>query len=359
LVKGTRRAAQRDTSIHAVNPGEFILGYKDNREFYPPSPQVSAHVDEDNFLPSLARSQPQRYPRFQSDAEEKFRDLGRNGTYLVIRQLEQDVDAFETAVADNAKKFKAKPILDEPADFVDETSDMIKAKLMGRWPDGTSLMKRPVKLFPKEVDENKTQKENSITDWVAPKSSRKRTSSHNEFLYGKDDPQGHKCPFGSHIRRTNPRDGLDIENSDGLSIANRHRILRRGRVYNDGEKEGTFFMCLNADIERQFEFIQQTWINSCTFHGLTDEMDPITGQGYGHIDPVTGQREFKSDNFKFTVQDSDKPSTLSGFKPFVTVRGGGYFFVPSKDALEFIAHSADNPLLAKCPDQAKPNTRRH
>jgi len=47
--------------------------------------------------------------------------------------------------------------------------------------------------------------------------------------------------------------------------------MRRGRSYghraadprvHDGVERGLHFICLNADIERQFEFVQQTWINS-------------------------------------------------------------------------------------------------
>ena len=35
-------------------------------------------------------------------------------------------------------------------------------------------------------------------------------------------------------------------------------------------------MCINADIERQFEFLQQTCAR-IDFHGLEDEIDPVVG----------------------------------------------------------------------------------
>jgi len=55
----------------------------------------------------------------------------------------------------------------------------------------------------------------------------------------------------------------------------RHRLLRVGRFYqpDEGKNPGLLFMCLNADIDRQFEFVQQTWLASPSFHGLVGEQD--------------------------------------------------------------------------------------
>jgi deferrochelatase/peroxidase EfeB len=329
IVKGTNQARGRGQSIHAVNPGEIVLGYKDNRDFFPPSPQVLADLDKDKILPATPRTQPQRYPKFKPDNDDIYRDLGRNGTYLVIRQLEQDVGRFKKAVNDTAKEFDC--------ESQRLARKMVKAKFMGRWPDGQPLIKRPVNLV--------KNGENFKLECGKPRKSLSRED--NEFLLGMEDPQGHKCPYGSHIRRSNPRDGLDVENEDSLSIVNRHRILRRGRGYQEEDengvmREGTMFMCLNADIERQFEFVQQTWVGSCKFHGLTDEMDPIAGQGYYKLDPETGERMFKDDDFGFTIQDPARSVRVGGLKPFVTMKGGGYFFIPSREALEFLATKRDD-----------------
>jgi len=83
-------------------------------------------------------------------------------------------------------------------------------------------------------------------------------------------------------------------------------------------------MCLNADLERQFEFIQQTWVMSRQFHGLTEEVDAIIGRGQ-----KGGQ---------LTVPTQDGPLIISGFKDVVRVRGGAYFFLPSRRALRFLAN---------------------
>ncbi len=97
-------------------------------------------------------------------------------------------------------------------------------------------------------------------------------------------------------------------------------------------------MCLNADIDRQFEFVQQTWVSSPKFHGLRSEVDPITGQGI-HKDlagDIYLAGEVK-DNLEFTIQAEGQEIPIKGLKSFVTMRGGGYFFLPSRDALRFMS----------------------
>ena len=82
-------------------------------------------------------------------------------------------------------------------------------------------------------------------------------------------------------------------------------------------------MCLNADIERQFEFIQQTWVMARLFHGLDGEVDSILGRGH------KGGR--------LTIPTPAGPLTIAGMQSFVTVRGGGYFFMPGRNAVRFLA----------------------
>ncbi len=83
------------------------------------------------------------------------------------------------------------------------------------------------------------------------------------------------------------------------------------------------FMCLNADIERQFEFLQRTWIMGQTFHDLRDEQDPMVGHG-----PPEGV---------FTIPTRQGRVQLRGLPDFVRVRGGAYFFMPGRRALHFLA----------------------
>ena len=100
------------------------------------------------------------------------------------------------------------------------------------------------------------------------------------------------------------------------------------------------FMCLNADIERQFEFIQQTWLNSLTFHGLVFESDPIMGMELDAAvkedeKPKKGSKDAKE--ARFTIPTPKGPVVIGGLSNFVKVIGGGYFFMPSRRALQFLA----------------------
>jgi len=325
IIRGTQRAMGQEKSIHFVQAGEFILGYKDNRDFYPSSPQIEARRDTGHDLPNTVTGQPERYPRFEGTKPDSLRDLGRNGSFLVIRQLEQAVTEFG-----DVTKNIAESLCPANADTnrIRKTQKVIQAKMMGRWQDGRSFMENPVRIS-HDAEGFKTFK---FKDELA--STR---AFNNEFLFNEHDPQGNACPYGSHIRRANPRDGMEPDSPDALDIVNRHRILRRGRTYVDGNATGTFFMCLNADIDRQFEFVQQTWIASSKFHGLSNEVDPITAQGIHRGEDEEGRLKHNpKTGLSYTIQAEGPEIPLEGLKSFVTMKGGGYFFLPSRDALKFM-----------------------
>jgi deferrochelatase/peroxidase EfeB len=147
----------------------------------------------------------------------------------------------------------------------------------------------------------------------------------NEFGFAEHDMRGEGCPIGSHIRRGNPRDTLSADGKESWSNVNRHRILRRGRPYGvPGQPRGLMFIGLNADIERQFEFIQQNWINDAGFGELRHERDPIIGWRVG-------------DDDTFTIPRPPLRQRVHGMQSFVTPRGGGYFFLPGLRALAYLA----------------------
>ncbi|MBI4725218.1 MAG: cytochrome P450 [Rhodomicrobium sp.] len=297
LIKGTRKWYEDQNELHGVEAGEMILGYPDNRGYFPPTPQVTAKQDARDDLPLTPSQLPARWPQFGSGSAQAPRDLGRNGSFLVIRQLEQHVDAFNSYLETAAAKLK-----DEWPD-IDVTADWLAAKMIGRWKNGTSLVRNPGRTGRLEID--------------------------NDFLLGQDDPEGLKCPFGAHIRRANPRDSLKPGDKDQIAISNRHRIFRVGRPYvetgpgGQTQPRGLLFMCVNADIERQFEFIQQTWIASPYFHGLGRENDPV-------IAPIRHDSTF-------TIPTHRGPLILRNMQTFITARGGGYFFLPGRSALRFLS----------------------
>ena len=95
---------------------------------------------------------------------------------------------------------------------------------------------------------------------------RAKTPSSN-FTYG-DDMGGLKCPVTSHLRRTNTRDSLAPTGREGSALNNRRRIIRRGLPYGDSSpgvpdsaEHGIVMLVVCASLFRQFEFVQQQWIN--------------------------------------------------------------------------------------------------
>jgi hypothetical protein len=83
-------------------------------------------------------------------------------------------------------------------------------------------------------------------------------------------------------------------------------------------------MCLNGDIERQFEFVQQVWLLRPTFQGLTCEKDPILGNG-------------EEGACSYTIPSREQgPMLLKPMPAFVKTLGGGYFFIPGKRLIDFL-----------------------
>ncbi len=283
-IEGTESGQQTsaaETAANTIKPGEFILGYPNEAAVLPTSPTVPARFDRQNVLPAL--------PSKPGSNGEVRKDFGRNGSYLVLRQFVQHVDAFNNFLDRNAST--------EPE------RERLAAKLVGRWRTGAPLVK-------------------------APEDDRKNLATDNDFSYYEADRDGHACPLGAHIRRANPRDSLvDDDLGIGPELAaqqiRHHRIIRRGRLYEDGQEKGLLFLCLNANIQDQFELVQHKWLNSPRFAGLDGEVDPLVGRRGGRC-PMTLQAPNGSRQVDLTS--------------FIELRGGAYFFLPGFQALRYLAN---------------------
>jgi Dyp-type peroxidase family len=292
----TRDAAPRNV----IKTGEILLGYVNDDGKLADSPTLPAALDPQNILHDQPPVDPTEQARPSGASPPVIRDLGRNGTYLVFRQLAQHVAKFCHFLDEATRTLDGE--LDSTA------SDRLAAKFVGRWQIGAPLV-------------------------LSPDTDDPSLSKADDFGYRESDAHGFKCPIGSHVRRSNPRDTIGPDAATALASANRHRILRRGRSYgvrpddrrvDDGVPRGLHFLCLNADIERQFEFVQQTWINNPVFGGLDGEVDPLVGN-------LT-----KGDEI-FTVQSDPLRTRVHNLERFVTVKGGAYFFLPSLRALRYLA----------------------
>lgn len=253
-----------------IKAGEFLFGYVNEFSERPRSPSVPRAEDPLHML------------RPHPDAPGERADFGFGGSFLVLRQLEQDVEGFRRFVENHPD------------------GERMAARIFGRWKSGAPLV-------------------------LAQGADDPALAAANSFNYHDIDQDGLRCPLGAHIRRANPRDALTLDDfgespAFAASLVRGRRIIRRSRTYRENGKTGLLFGCLCADLERQFEFIQQQWFTQPGFSGLGDEQDPLTRGG------------------AFSVQRNTH-TTRVRLDRWVRVRGSAYFFLPSLTALHYLARS--------------------
>lgn len=230
--------------------------------------------------------------------------VGRHGSYLVLRQLGQDVAEFWRGLLAQVEGDA-------------EAAVMLAAKAMGRWPDGRPLDGSPDGL---------------------------RTA-----LRFATDPHGLVCPLGAHVRRANPRDSLLADSALSLVQMRSHRLLRRGRAFgaplaadwlptearllphgtasnadttSETAPRGMLFAALCANPAAQFELVQQTWLNNPKHNGQRDE-----------VDPIAAGRKLVADTRRFSVPEFPFRRRLHNMANAVRVLGGGYFLLPGRSGL--------------------------
>ncbi|TDH63163.1 hypothetical protein E2C06_07215 [Dankookia rubra] len=255
-------------------------------------------------------------PRFKPSqfivADPNGRRSHSAGSYFVFRKLEQDVRGFNKAEDDLGKALFG-------ANATQVQLDRAGAMVVGRFEDGTPLV-----LHPSEQEQ------------AVP----------NGFTYA-GDPDGAKCPFHAHIRKTNPRGDIQRELNLPDNTGDRKPIMARrgitygakrpmskdGREFDDAGREpvhdsGLLFMAYMADLEAQFEFTQQSWADNPDFVG---NLNAAKGRPPTGVDPVIGQTGTASQR-QHTYLDGHtqgaSPSVQS-FAQFVHMKGGEYFFAPS------------------------------
>ncbi|HEY6696014.1 MAG TPA: Dyp-type peroxidase [Solirubrobacteraceae bacterium] len=246
-----------------IKPGELLLGYPDEQGAITPAPPPD--------------------------------ELGVNGSFLVYRKLHQDVAGFRRMLREGAANFPG-------------GEELLAAKIVGRWRDGTPL---------------------DVADHAPDPAVVADPNRNNAFDYAKD-PEGQRCPIGAHVRRMNPRRSLPFDGK----LVNRHRIMRRGITYgdtlpegaeDDGKDRGVIFMCLQASLARGFEFVQSQWANGGNAFRLAEDQDVIVGP-HDTEGPA-----------KMTVPGKP-PFFLGPLSRVVTTRGGEYYFTPGINGLHHLAN---------------------
>jgi Dyp-type peroxidase family len=270
-------------------------------------------------------------------------DFSRNGTFMAYRKLHQNVAVFRDFIAEAAKTYAKVSGIENQED----ARETLMAKMAGRWADGVplSLAKNVEewRKFQNELKHMPDQKtsEAALKDFKFryPKNDRGESDE-------RDDPDGIKCPLTSHLRRVNTRDMMGPTAEDGSVLANRRRVLRRGLPYGgspegaqDTEEHGIVMLIVCASLFRQFEFVQQQWINYGLDAGAGSDACPIVGNH-----SPGGEKGSKA---KFVIPadpaSGRPPFIVEGLPQFVEARGGEYFFVPSMTALRMIGMGVVDP----------------
>ncbi len=261
-------------------------------------------------------------------------DFSRNGSFMAYRKLHQNVVAFRAYIAATAVRYAAHTgLTPEQADAT------LRAKMAGRWSDGVPLIEAPTyAAWEKVRSEMATMDQAEINDRLV------------NFTYA-GDPDGARCPFSSHLRRANPRDMLDPTpappaTKDGPPRAssvlnNRRRLLRRGLPYGSSDdattdegEHGVLMLTVCSSLFRQFEFVQQQWMQYGLDFNAGNDTCPLIGN--------------HGDGAKFVIPPSpgseqQPPFICDRMPQFVETRGGAYFFVPSMTALRLIAQGLTDP----------------
>ncbi len=264
-------SANQDVDLQpAAGPGEFVL---------------HANLKDIYGAPSIGNLSP---------------ELATSASFCVVRLLKQDVDGFETFITEAA------------AGLGGIDKELVAAKLVGRWRTG-----EPLSLAPAQ----RTGPTDANNFDYAPSFEYQQTFP---------DDQGLRCPLGAHIRRANPR----TSRVAGLPYS--RRLIRRGMpaAWHDAQgnaEVGLFGLFMCGDIARQFEFIQQQWLQGDIFaSGVRGTRDPLTGN-----------------------TDAGGPFSLPGIGTgtttvprLVTTRGSLYLFMPGLAAMRQWHPKVDHALFA-------------
>jgi Dyp-type peroxidase family len=241
----------------------------------------------------------------------------RNGSFMVFRRLKQLVPEFDQFQLTQGQALGMDPVL-------------LGARLVGRWKSGA-----PLELTPSQDDS---------TMGADPQRN-------NNFDFS-DDQGERRCPFGAHIRKTNPRADFGLPNNAGVdpqtADVDPRRIMRAGIPFGPevGVAEaangktttdrGLMFVCYQTSIPNQFEFVQIKWANNPGFivakkhpdgSAVTVGFDPIIGQN------AAATRARTTDEPVPNYPTGNVRSTLSEPGDFIVPTAAGYFFVPSIEAL--------------------------
>lgn len=226
-----------------------------------------------------------------------WQDFVRDGSFACIAWIHQDVARFNQ-------------FLEREGERLPGGREWLAAKMMGRWRDGSPVMRHPTAAPP-------------------------RPDHDDDFGYA-SDPDGGVCPLNAHIRVVNPRDQT-------LEPPNRRRFpkgpprfIRRGFTYgpslegmqDDGRERGIVGTFYCARINEQFYTVLR-WINETGFSPAFHRK-PHTATMQ---DALFGTRHGEQADTRMFL-DPAAPEQALGLDSFITYRGVTALFTPSLTSLE-------------------------
>jgi len=282
-----------------VWPGQFVLGYQ--------------RQDSHNALNPLSAAVPT--PAW-----------ARNGSYVVVRRLKQDVPAFWNSVFQLAADAK----------FAGLSPERLAAFIVGRWKSGAPIMRSPTADNMALAEDDLANNDFGFKDAVLPPPiipSMKYGGDH--FPTSPDDLLGLVCPHIAHIRKANPRD-LPTD-TGGRNDTLTRMILRRGIPFGApvanpmvpteqelATERGLMFVSYQTSIKNQFEFLLNHWAD-VDDQPQSGGMDPLLGQRFDSSG--VNRRKILIPAADGSLQQAEVDAT------WITPTGGGYFFSPSIAAM--------------------------
>jgi Dyp-type peroxidase family len=217
-VEGSGPAGQTGNEA-PIKPGEFVLGYPDERG-------ETANVP----IPL---------------------ELRHNGTFVAIRKFHMDVAAFRRYLRAQASS--------------PEEEELIAAKMVGRWRSGAPLVLAPDRDDPALGTDGNRNNDFSYADDM--KGLKCPFSAHIRRVNPRDALKNDIVAVNLHhfLRRG----------------TNYGPPLPEGVLEDDGTERGGVFLLIGAHLRQQFEFVQSQWVTDGNFISHGTEQDPLIGNNEG------------------------------------------------------------------------------
>jgi deferrochelatase/peroxidase EfeB len=284
----------------ALQPNFIHFDYRDgiDNPDLDPSPQTPSTQSLNNFLIGYNPNPALTWPAPRGSGPEAA--FAKNGFYHAFRVLFQDTVGFQN--------FLTAQETNVPATVTADKKEWLKAKMNGRWSEGSPIV-------------------------LAPTANNPALETETVFDFSNDVP-GSLCPYGAHTRITNPRNDNQVFAPKQPII----RLLRRGVPYgdpnpinqsDDGVDRGLVGIFLCGSLLDQFETMYG-WLNQGSLLFSTPPYS--VGQ-----DPLVANYQYRPPSNKFVIpMDSNTANNVVLTMPassFVSTRGTAYLLMPSLSAL--------------------------